>query len=354
MPFPPGFLTRSPRSPAAAAEAAPTSRAAAARRALLERIAEFLERHDLPPTPHNLAVICGGLSGANPELAGAFVQREMSGEPIDQRWLDTLARFDPAGLTRIAELEALADKLEYSLMRFAQTARSAQSETSDHRGAIRDQLDALARPADLAEVFDLSRAMLTRIEQAEAAMARSEAETERLRESLAKARIEADVDHLTLLPNRRAFERRLISAALEARAKGEPLALAFCDVDHFKAVNDRHGHDAGDRVLCALAALFNEHAGENCFIARHGGEEFVILFHGMDKHAARLQLETIRRTQAARMLLNRETGQPFGRITFSAGVADVSEDSDPRSALARADAALYRAKQEGRNRVTVG
>jgi diguanylate cyclase len=357
MPFPTGFLTRSVRAPAPlAAQAEPklTARAAAARRELLERIADFLERHDLAASPHNLAVICGGLSGANPELAGAFMQREMSGEPIDQRWLDTLARFDPAGLTRIAELEALADKLEYALMRFAQTARSVQSETSDHRGAIRVQLEALAQPAELAEVFDLSRAMLARIEQAEAAMARSEAETERLRQSLAKARIEADVDHLTLLPNRRAFERRLTSAATEARAKGEPLALAFCDVDHFKTVNDRHGHDAGDRVLCALAALFNEHAGDGCFVARHGGEEFVILFYGIDKRAARLRLDSIRHAQAARLLLNRETGQPFGRITFSAGVADVSEDPDPRSALARADAALYRAKQEGRNRVIVG
>lgn len=356
MPFPTGFLTRSARvpTPTVDIEAEPTALAAAARRALLERIADFLERHDLAASSSNLAAICGGLSGANPELARAFVQREVSGEPIDQRWLDTLVRLDPDGHTRIAELETLMDKLEYALMRFAQTARSAQSETSDHRGAISVQLEAMAHPAELAEVFDLSRAMLARIEQAEAAMARSEAETERLRESLAKARIEADVDHLTLLPNRRAFERRLISAAMEAREKHEPLALAFCDVDHFKAINDRHGHDAGDRVLCALAALFNEHAGDNCFVARHGGEEFVILFYGTDKQAARLRLDTIRRAQAARQLLNRETGQPFGRITFSAGVADVSADADPRSALARADAALYRAKQEGRNRVIAG
>ena len=92
-------------------------------------------------------------------------------------------------------------------------------------------------------------------------MARSEAETEQLRDSLAKARIEADVDHLTRLPNRRAFERRLISATLAARERGEPLSFAFVDVDHFKQVNDSHGHAAGDRVLCALAASLSEGAG---------------------------------------------------------------------------------------------
>ena len=102
-------------------------------------------------------------------------------------------------------------------------------------------------------------------------MARSQDETDRLRENLAKARMEADVDHLTGLPNRRAFERRLVSAAIEARAKGEKLSLAFCDVDRFKLINDNHGHDAGDRVLCAVAATLNEHGGNACFVARHGG-----------------------------------------------------------------------------------
>jgi diguanylate cyclase len=353
MPFASVFLSRSSR-PASEAPAPVTCRAAEARVALLDEIATFVSRHDLAVTAQNLASICGALSGSHPELSRALAQRELAGEPIDQRWLDTLARLDPEATSRIAELELLADKLEYSLMRFAQTARAAQSETSDHRGAIGLQLEALAGPEDLAQVLDLSRTMLARIEKVEAAMARSEAEIELLRENLAKARFEADVDHLTRLPNRRAFERRLVSAALEARAKGEPLALAFCDVDHFKAINDRHGHEAGDRVLCALAATFTEMADDAVFVARHGGEEFVLLFHGLSKDAARTRVDAIRRTQASRRMLNRETGQPFGRITFSAGVADVTEDADTRSALVRADAALYRAKQEGRNRVMIG
>lgn len=351
MPFSSGL---SRRARAAAATPPAEGRAAEARRRLLERISDFVIRHDLAVTPPNLAMICGALSGSHPELAGAVVQREASGEPIDQRWLDTLGRLDPDGHSRMAALETLTDRLEYALTRFAQTARAAQSETSDHRGAIGAQIAALAGPEGLAQVLDLSRAMLARIEQAEAAMARSEAETEQLRARLAQARIEADVDHLTGLPNRRAFERRLAAAALEARERGAALSLAFCDVDHFKAINDRHGHAAGDRVLCALAASFAEIAGDACFVARHGGEEFVLLFDGLDKEAARARLDRFRRAQGARRLMNRETGQPFGRITFSGGVAEVTADADTRSALARADAALYRAKQEGRNRVVLG
>jgi len=359
MPFPTGFLSRSNRAPAEAAagscEPPPAgSLAHEARCALLAKIGEFVTRHDLAVSAQNLATVCGALSGTQPELAAALVQREVSGDPIDQRWLDTLARLDADGHSRIAALDTLSDKLEYALMRFAQTARAAQSETSDHRGVIGVQLETLAGPEGLDRVLDLSRAMLARVEQVEAAMARSEAETEQLRDSLAKARIEADVDHLTRLPNRRAFERRLISATLAARERGEPLSLAFVDVDHFKQVNDTHGHAAGDRVLCALAASLSEAAGDACFVARHGGEEFVLLFHGLAKQGALGRLDAIRRAQASRILMNRDTGQPFGKITFSAGVAEVTEDTDIRSGLARADAALYRAKQQGRNRIELG
>ncbi len=358
MPFPTGYLTRSPRGHAEASKlsepSAPEGRAREARRALLAKIGDFVLHHDLPVTPQNLAFVCGALSGSQPELASALVQREVSGEPIDQHWLDTLARLDPDGHSHIAALDTLSEKLEYTLTHFAETARAAQSETSDHRGAIGVQIEALAKPEGLVEVIDLSRAMLSRIEQVESAMARSEVEIDRLQHSLARARSEADVDHLTRLPNRRAFERQLVSATIEARAKGDPLSIAFCDVDHFKQINDRHGHAAGDRVLCALAASLHEMAGDSCFTARHGGEEFVLLFYGLDKQAAKGRLDAIRRAQAARILMNKDTGQPFGKITFSGGIAEVGADADTRGALARADAALYRAKQLGRNRVELG
>jgi diguanylate cyclase len=337
------------------------SRAEDARRELLGRITEFVCRHDLVPSPGNLALISSALSGSNRELSGIFAAREFADAPIDQRWLDTLDRLNPASERRTAELEHLVEKLDDTLMRFGQSARFARDATSDHRGAIGAQITALAitdaarQPSEEVDhLLDLSQAMLARLEQIEAALERSHAEAEELRRSLAEARIEADVDHLTGLPNRRAFERRFVIAASAARSRGTPLSIAFCDVDHFKLINDRHGHEAGDRVLKSIAATFAEHASEHCFVARHGGEEFVLLLPGLGKEDAREKVDAMRRALAARVLVNRESGRPFGRITFSGGIADVTEDSDNRSALARADAALYRAKQEGRNCIVIG
>ncbi|MEO0590254.1 MAG: GGDEF domain-containing protein [Pseudomonadota bacterium] len=329
-----------------------------ARLDLLERIRAFAMKHSLDVNGPNLAAICNALSGSNAQLAEAFVTREISGEPIDQRWLDTLARLDPDTNDRIAELETLMDQLEYSLIRFAQTARSAADETSDHRGVLDQQISEMDKAmsageggAEVSRVIDLSRTMLESIASVEQAMERSQAETDSLRENLAKARMEADVDHLTRLPNRRAFERRLASAAAQARANGEPLCVAFCDIDHFKAVNDTHGHDAGDRVLCAVASTLNSLASDDCFVARHGGEEFVLLFHGLAKQAAFDKLDGVRRAMAVKQLMNRETGRPFGKVTFSGGLAELRDEGDPRDALAVADAALYQAKETGRNKI---
>lgn len=286
----------------------------------------------------------------------ALKAREEAGDPVNQHWLDSLVRLDPKADVRMRELEQLSDKLEDALARFARSTKSAQDETSDGREALDAQINEFEaslpsanKDAELDRVIDLSRTMLDRIEQVENVMERSQAETSELRDNLAKARKEADFDHLTRLPNRRAFERRFKAAAEQARETGEPLCVAFCDVDHFKAVNDTHGHDAGDRILVAIAATLNEIATDECFVARHGGEEFVLLFTGHDKDAAWNRLDGARRAMAKRQLMNRDTGKPFGKITFSAGLAEVTEDADARSALVRADEALYRAKKEGRN-----
>lgn len=347
-----------PHAEESAADMSVSPRVQEARKDLLDRIARFALKHGLEVNSVNLGAICSALSGSNAQLAQAFASREIGGDPIDQRWLDTIVRLDPETNDRMAELEKLMDQMEYSLVRFAQTAKSAADETSDHRGALDAQINRLDQVGsqsggrvEVDRVIDLSRTMLERITQIEDAMERSQAETVALRENLAKARMEADVDHLTRLHNRRAFERRLASANMQARQNGEPLCVAFCDIDHFKQVNDTHGHDAGDRILCAVASTLNDIASDDCFVARHGGEEFVLLFYGLAKDAALAKLDGVRRAIAVKQLMNRETGRPFGKVTFSGGVAEVTEQDDPRSALARADAALYQAKKAGRNRI---
>ncbi len=148
----------------------------------------------------------------------------------------------------------------------------------------------------------------------------------------------AERDSLTGLPNRRAYEAQARLAVRRARADGSSLSLAVLDVDHFKRVNDRLGHPAGDRVLVELAGLAAANLRRADFIARFGGEEFVILMPDTTLEEAVTVLDRLRE--------NLDLG-----TTVSIGVASFARHDDAERLLERADQALYRAKKAGRNRV---
>jgi diguanylate cyclase len=172
-----------------------------------------------------------------------------------------------------------------------------------------------------------------------------------LRGSLAEARRLAESDQLTGLANRRAFEGRLRQAVATARDNGKPLSLAFCDIDHFKKINDTHGHDVGDRILKFVAQRLASVSGNNCFVARHGGEEFVMLFEGLSAEEAARMVDDVRADMEDRRLVAKQSGEPIGKVSFSAGVATLADNDNGRGMLRAADQALYKAKREGRNRV---
>ncbi len=150
-------------------------------------------------------------------------------------------------------------------------------------------------------------------------------------------------DPLTGLPNRRAFAAALAAAMQQTRAANRPLSVALLDVDHFKVVNDVHGHDQGDAVLRELSTLLRAHVAGTGSIARYGGEEFVMLLPDVDLQQARLQCEYLRQGVATM------TGAL--PVTVSIGVAMLTPHDSAEAVLKRADQALYAAKRGGRDRV---
>lgn len=158
-------------------------------------------------------------------------------------------------------------------------------------------------------------------------------------------------DPLTELHNRRHFCEMADKEIGRALRHGRPLALCIIDVDLFKPVNDRYGHISGDEVLRQIGALVRNHARNDDLAARIGGEEFALLLSECEREPAVRLAERLREAVAAAGFA--PGGEPQ-RITISIGIATLSADRDSRPALmAAADAALYRAKSEGRNRVCV-
>lgn len=160
----------------------------------------------------------------------------------------------------------------------------------------------------------------------------------------------AETDQLTQVLNRRGFERRSRKLLDQADAGGRPAALLLCDIDHFKSINDKYGHDFGDASLQAAAQALSETLREHgAIVARHGGEEFVALLPGLNQAEAMVVAEAVRRVCEERIVSHDAHEANF---TMSVGVAASSLALRDVGQLMRdADVALYRAKREGRNRV---
>ncbi|TCZ82438.1 diguanylate cyclase [Lysobacter sp. N42] len=169
----------------------------------------------------------------------------------------------------------------------------------------------------------------------------------RLLTNLSSARDDASRDALTGLANRRAANERLELEAARFARSGAPLSVLMLDLDRFKAVNDRWGHAAGDEVLRALAGALRAELRACDLGARFGGEEFLVLLTDTQLDDAMRAAERIRRRIAA---LEIDAGEALLRVTVSIGVAQLREGEAVDTAIARADAALYRAKSEGRDR----
>ncbi len=172
-----------------------------------------------------------------------------------------------------------------------------------------------------------------------------------LRESVQQTIEMAVKDALTDLHNRRYFDSHFATMFDKAQNAGKPLSAIMCDIDHFKAVNDTHGHDVGDAVIKEVAARIRKSVRNIDVACRYGGEEFSIIMPDTDIDLAGIVAERIRREVEAHPVIA-AGGSKQVQVTISMGVSCIETGEDtPEKLLKRADVALYNAKREGRNRV---
>lgn len=157
-----------------------------------------------------------------------------------------------------------------------------------------------------------------------------------------------DVDRLTGLLNRAAMERDLSTEAERASQQMEIYSIAMIDLDHFKNVNDVHGHPVGDAVLEQMAERFSESVRPSDRVYRYGGEEFLVLLPATRSDAAYPVLDRLRQRACARPVTD---GDIQLTQTVSVGLVEVTSGESPSDAIRRADRCLYKAKESGRNRV---
>ena len=324
---------------------------------LFERIGAFLTAQGLSPDPANYAVAHRLLNRDDAETRAAVERLGIDGVRLSRDELEAMggpvATAGPIASDPGCADENTVDRLVVQTREQADAVAGMMRAMHDEtRGFGRDLAQSAAAiettsPSSL-EVVRLTRSMIARTAHAEARLADAADETDALRAELAEAQACARRDPLTGLGNRRAFDEAF--AALDPAAGA---SLALIDLDRFKRINDGFGHEVGDRVLRAVAALLAG-ACEDHLVARHGGEEFAVLAAGTPSDSAARLVDAAREALGARRFRTRDTEAAIGRVSFSAGVIAVRGGESAADALHRADHLLYQAKAAGRDRVLVG
>ncbi len=298
------------------------------------------------------------VAGVNPPLS-AVLEASLAGKlPLGEDDVyDLHARYVVARDMEV--LDRLQRKLRDVLEEAAQTAAAALEDSGQFEAALRDTRSRLTGASNLESVHaiiaELARETSRMHSATEAVQAKLESrarEVEVLTRQLEQAKNEALLDPLTGLKNRRGFEL----AVKELGASPGPFkgaALVLADIDHFKQINDKHGHLLGDKILRAIGHTLQSNIKGRDIAARPGGDEFAVLLQQTPLAGARALAEQIRAAVAAGRIRRADSKEQPGSVTLSIGVAAGGSDDTLESLLARADAALYAAKRAGRNRVSV-
>jgi diguanylate cyclase len=261
--------------------------------------------------------------------------------------IKTSERIDKVGARVIGEIDdvmsLISDALGMSTSYDATLSDATQQLTGAH---TREQVKAIAETllASTRQMRNTNKALQDRL-------SRSKSEISNLHQSLEAIRAESLTDPLTGLGNRKHFDQSIEAAVQAALAIGEPLSLMMFDIDHFKSFNDNYGHLTGDQVLRLVGMSLKQTIKGQDITARYGGEEFAVVLPNTALRQALTVADHIRRAVMAKELKKKSSGEILGRVTISVGVSMLKPGDDTDALIERADACLYAAKRNGRNRV---
>ena len=328
---------------------------------LLRLVLGQLGQHEAACNPTTFAVWYEHVSGTNPRLS-ADLETCLRTEPrlgdatVERLHRDHIAAIDEAAAERVREdFSRVMQDLSQSAARTGDSASAFGERLSQLNRSLQDA-DAPVLASQMAETLASTVQMKSSVDALNQQVQTSHREIEALRTELERTREDAVRCPLTGVLNRKGFDQRL-QTMLDPQKTPEPASsLVMIDIDHFKQVNDNHGHLLGDRVLAALGEVLRMSIEglPAASAARYGGEEFAIVLPGRSAVQAAALAEAVRLKVKQMKIRQRTTDKVLSAISISAGVSALQPGDDASALIGRADAALYRCKQGGRDRVEVG
>ena len=319
----------------------------------------LMAKYKIPVTPENYWIwyqfISGDIEPVRESIdrmieAGTVIDEAATqalyrryGESKDQKYLtvaeDTIRRLVESVTTSLNEADSEVTRYEASL---GECAEELSDDISADR--LKSLVEALSKSTQ--RMHEGSSSLRSNLDE-------SREEVKELKEELKRAKAEAKTDPLTRLANRKGFEDALETMRAASEVNTGTHTLLIADIDKFKLVNDTYGHIFGDKIIKVVAkALDNLTKGKD-IAARFGGEEFVVVLPETDLNGGIAVSESIRQNIANGRIFNPKTQVEIQRVTISIGVTEFDLAEDINTVIERADAALYRAKEGGRNRVEV-
>lgn len=259
------------------------------------------------------------------------------------------------------ELNAVKDSgatFQTEMAKIINIIKDVGQNTNNHTAALSQHIETLSDFEGADELKDVIQLILNDTNtikeqsgQLESKLMESTAKIGALQNNLENARLESRTDALTNIGNRKFFDEQLQEQIDKLKTEGQEFCLILSDIDFFKKFNDTYGHQIGDQVLKVVAHVIKNEAGEMASPARYGGEEFAILVPKSNLDGGSVLADLMRKAISTKSIKNKNTGDNFGKITMSFGIAQARSNEPAEDIIARADAALYLAKENGRNRV---
>lgn len=316
-----------------------------------------LEKHDLLPTPQNYNLYYEYSSGRNLALNAALEGAAANGRISQEQCDEIYFRYILAS-KEIAFLNDADSVIEKELKKVMDILMASAKGTGD----FGEQLDDFSGKLNASHSIEVLREAVAKITSETQIISE---QNSRLQQDLADTTVqlceirtdydrvhrEAQNDPLTDVDNRKYFDEKIVDQIKIADEDNDPMSLLMVDIDHFKDFNDKYGHLVGDQVLRLVAGTLVKNLKGRDVICRYGGEEFVIILPHTRLHDADSVANQLCETLARKHIMRKGSSEDLGAVTISIGATQYQKGEDSEVLVARADAAMYKAKEAGRNRV---